>query len=73
MEFGFDVTARIDREQKIWYGALKIPFVAILPAGRTGAAAGDKLRINFFRSQGPPKRLQMITWQPRCLRHFTSR
>jgi hypothetical protein len=61
---GFDVVARIDRGKKIWYGAMKIPFVAILPAGRVGAVAGDKLRINFFRSQGPPKKVQMITWQP---------
>ncbi len=60
----FDVVARIDRERKIWYGAMKIPFVAILPAGRTGPVAGEKFRVNFFRSQGPKKKVHMLAWQP---------
>lgn len=48
---GWKVTARIDREKSIWYGAMQIPYGAI-EEGKT-ACAGDTLRINFFRSQGP--------------------
>jgi Carbohydrate family 9 binding domain-like len=61
---GFDVAARIDKQKMIWYGAMKIPMVAILPIGSTGAVAGDKFRVNFFRSQGAPKKVHMLAWQP---------
>jgi hypothetical protein len=61
---GFEVVAQIDHPKKIWFGAMKIPFSAILPAGRTTATAGDKFRVNFFRSQGPPKKQNMLAWQP---------
>jgi len=58
---GFTVAARIDPAAKIWYGVMRIPFSALqshLPA------AGEKLRINLFRSQGPPPNRIEVVWQP---------
>jgi hypothetical protein len=57
---GFEVSARIDREHRVWYGAMKIPYSAIDPRP---AAAGNLLRANFFRSQGPGPNRHQVTWQ----------
>ena len=57
---GFEVKARIDRANHTWYGAMSIPVAAI--DGRP-AAVGNTMRINLFRSQGPPPHQQAITWQ----------
>jgi hypothetical protein len=58
---GFKVSARIDREKHVWYGAMKIPYVAI---DSRSAAAGNLFRVNFFRSQGRGANRHQITWQP---------
>ncbi len=58
---GFQVSARIDPARHIWYGAMRIPLAAI---DERPAAAGSTLRINFFRSQGPPPHRKEVTWQP---------
>jgi hypothetical protein len=55
----FQVAARIEHDQKIWYGSMRIPY-ACIEAGE--AKAGNLLRINFFRSQGT-KPVEMA-WQP---------
>jgi hypothetical protein len=57
---GFEVSARIDRIARIWYGAMKIPYSAI---DARPAAPGNTLRINLFRSQGPAPHRHAITWQ----------
>lgn len=57
---GFQVAARIDRAAHVWYGAMRIPFAAIDSRPPT---VGNRLRVNFFRSQGPPPRKD-VTWQP---------
>jgi hypothetical protein len=57
---GFQVVSRVDRDAKIWYGAMRIPFAALAD---TPVAPGSKFRINLFRSQGPPARQKQITWQ----------
>lgn len=57
---GFEVSARIDRAARVWYGAMKIPYSAI---DTRRAAAGNVLRINLFRSQGPPSNRHQIAWQ----------
>jgi DUF1365 family protein len=57
----FEVTARIDGSSKIWYGAMRIPFSAI---DTRAPAPGNTLRVNLFRSQGPPSSRREITWQP---------
>jgi hypothetical protein len=61
---GFDVAAHIDKDKKIWYGLMKIPFPAILPPDKPAPEVGEKLRINFFRSQGPGDKPVMLAWQP---------
>jgi hypothetical protein len=58
---GFVVAARIDSLQKIWYGAMRIPFSAL----ENGPAAADQtFRINLFRSQGPPPNRTQVLWRP---------
>jgi hypothetical protein len=58
---GMKVSARIDRTAHIWYGAMRIPYAAI---DTRAAAAGNTLRINFFRCQGPPATRHYLAWQP---------
>jgi DUF1365 family protein len=58
---GFEVRARIDPAAHIWYAAMRIPYSAI---DTRPAAAGNALRINLFRSEGPPSHQQAVTWQP---------
>jgi hypothetical protein len=57
---GFEVSARIDETAHVWYGAMKIPYSAI---DTRPAAAGNVLRINLFRSQGPPSARHELAWQ----------
>jgi hypothetical protein len=57
---GFKVAARIDRKTKIWYGAMCIPFAAL---DQRSPAAGNKFRVNLFRSQGPPERQHSLAWK----------
>lgn len=57
---GFETAARIDSDNKIWYGAMRIPFAAI---DVKPPHAGSNLRVNFFRSQGAPPDRQLLAWQ----------
>jgi len=57
---GFEVSARIDKATHLWYGAMRIPYSAV---DSRPAAAGNILRINLFRSQGPPSAQHQIAWQ----------
>jgi len=57
---GFAVLARIDPAGRTWYGAMCIPWKAI---DSRPPAAGNTLRINLFRSQGPPSDHHEVTWQ----------
>ena len=57
---GFATAARIDRNARIWYGAMRIPFSAI---DRRTPAPGNDFRINLFRSQGPPADRKQVAWQ----------
>jgi hypothetical protein len=58
---GFQVEARIDEATHIWYGAMRIPYSSV---DDRHAAAGNMLRINLYRSQGPPSALHQIAWRP---------
>jgi len=58
---GFEVSARIDQAGHVWYGAMRIPYAAV---DARPAVAGNVLRVNFFRSQGPVSSRHEITWQP---------
>lgn len=56
---GMEVAARIDADHKVWYGAMRIRYSSI---DARPAKAGNTLRMNLYRSQGP--RHQAIAWQP---------
>ena len=58
---GFTVAARIDPGPKVWYACMRIPYKSI---DTRPAAAGNKLRINLYRSQGPKSQHVAIAWQP---------
>jgi len=66
----FEVAARIDADQKIWYGVMRIPLQAL---GIIQVSNSHSLRVNFFRSQGPTH--LEITWQPpyNCSFHVPER
>ena len=57
----FEVSSRIDKAAHVWYGAMRIPYAAI---DTRPAAAGNTLRINLFRCQGPNASRHYIAWQP---------
>ena len=57
---GYEVKARVDRDHRIWYGAMRIPMPAIgVPAPKPGV----ETRINLYRCQGPPDHRKYINWQ----------
>lgn len=58
---GFQVSARIDKDAHIWYGFMRIPYGSIDPHP---AAAGNSLRINFYRSQASPSGRKALCWRP---------
>jgi hypothetical protein len=57
---GFEVKARIDPAAQIWYATMRIPFAAI---DTRPPAPGNMMRINLFRSEGPPSHQQAVTWR----------
>ena len=57
---GFEVKARIDPAAHIWYATMRIPFAAI---DTRPPAPGNMMRINLFRSEGPPSHQQAVTWR----------
>jgi hypothetical protein len=64
---GFEAVARIDQQKHVWYGAMRIPLAAI---DARPPAPGNTLRLNLFRSQGPPEHLHEIAWQPTMSKTF---
>ena len=58
---GFHVAARIDEAHHLWYGAMAIPWSALIDGA---PKAGLELRANFYRLQGPPPYRALIAWQP---------
>jgi Carbohydrate family 9 binding domain-like len=56
----FAVSVRIEKAAHVWYGAMRIPYSAI---DTRPATAGNILRINLFRSQGPTSARHQIAWQ----------
>ena len=68
VEFRFrSAGAKSTTHKHVWYGAMRIPFRAI---DTRPPAAGNTLRINLFRSGGPPTRPYGITWQPTMSKTF---
>ena len=66
---GYKVAARIDKDKKIWYAAMKIPFSAI---DTRPPARGQTLRIGLFRCAGKAPDRLILSWQPTMSRTFHS-
>jgi hypothetical protein len=58
---GFEVKARIDKDNKLWFGEMRIPLAKI---DRREPKDGLEMRINFYRIQGPGPDRKLINWQP---------
>lgn len=58
---GFEVKARINEREKVWYGEMRIPLSKI---DQRPPQPGQEMRINFYRFQGPPPDRKRIAWQP---------
>ena len=58
---GFEHVVHIDEAKHVWYAALKIPFKA-LDSG--SPSRGKVYRMNLFRTEGGPKDVKEILWQP---------
>jgi len=64
---GFTVKARIDKEKKIWYGEMRIPFAAI----DDQAPEKDKtFRIGVYRIAGAGENRQYYAWSPTGQKSF---
>lgn len=50
---------RIDRERKIWYCEMQVPWKGIDPRP---PAAGNELRMNLYRIEGAPPNRKYIVW-----------
>jgi hypothetical protein len=64
---GFKVSARIDQAAKVWYGFMQIPYSSV---DTRAAAAGNILRVNFYRSQGASPNKKALAWQATGQRSF---
>lgn len=64
---GFKVAARIDASKKIWYGEMRIPVASV---DQRPPKAGNQMRVNFYRLQGPPPERKGIAWQPTGQRSY---
>lgn len=60
---GMTVKSRIDRDNKVWYGEMRIPIAAI---DKRPAAIGNKFRVNVYRLQsaGEGKKIHFLAWRP---------
>jgi hypothetical protein len=56
----FEVSSTIDKAAHVWYGAMRIPYASI---DSRPAVAGNTLRINLFRCQGPASSRHYIAWR----------
>jgi hypothetical protein len=65
----FTVAASIDKDKKVWYGAMKIPMSSI---GASPVKAGAEFRMNLYRLAGKAPSRQSIMWTPVMVRsHHT--
>ncbi len=64
---GFQVKARVDRRNKVWYAEMRIPFDKI---GARPPREGLEMRINLYRIQGAPPNRRLIAWRPTGANNF---
>ncbi|MDQ6707494.1 MAG: carbohydrate-binding family 9-like protein [Acidobacteriota bacterium] len=58
---GFQVKARIDEENKVWYAEMRIPMEAL---GIPKPKEGQEMRVNLYRIEGRPQDRLLVSWQP---------
>lgn len=58
---GYEVKARIDAKNKVWYGEMRIPINKI---DSRKPMPGLEMRVNLYRLQGPPPDRIYVAWQP---------
>ncbi len=66
---GYKVAAHIDKDKKIWYAEMKIPFLSI---DNHPPAPGQTLRIGLFRCAGTRANRLILSWQPTMSMTFHS-
>lgn len=64
---GFRVKARIDKEKKIWYGEMQIPFASL---GVSEPKPGTELRIGLYRIEGAEPNRVYVAWSPTGKKNF---
>lgn len=57
---GFEVKAKLNEKDKVWYGEMRIPIAKL---DKRAPQAGNEMRINFYRFQGPPPDRKRIAWR----------
>jgi hypothetical protein len=58
---GFAAKGRLDEAKKVWHGEMQIPWKTI---DTRPVKAGNELRLNLYRWQGPKGKRVGIAWQP---------
>lgn len=58
---GYEVKARVDAANKVWYGTMRIP---IAKFDKRKPKVGLEMRANFYRIQGTPPNRKFVNWQP---------
>jgi len=58
---GFQAAARIDRNHKTWYAAMRIPIHAI---DARPAREGNEFRMNLYLSEGKTPKHRSLVWHP---------
>ena len=58
---GYEVKAKVDRNARVWYGAMRIPLASL---GIGAPKNGTEARLNLYRCQGPTEGRKYINWQP---------
>ena len=58
---GYEVKAKVDRNARVWYGAMRIPLESL---GISAPKNGVEARLNLYRCQGPTEGRKYINWQP---------
>jgi hypothetical protein len=64
---GFKVKGRIDQAKKVWYGEMQIPWKTI---DQRSVKAGNELRLNLYRWQGPKDKHVGVAWQPTGVNNY---
>jgi hypothetical protein len=65
---GWKTAARIDRAEKVWFAAARIPLSSVTTAA---VKAGTRWRVNLYRIEGlgPDADRHFLCWQPTCVQN----